>query len=289
MHVNYASVPPETPPATGQPLPSKTRRKKIYVALGIIAVAAVAVALTFAFMNGLNLNPSGTESTIPLSYNYTPGEEMTYNMNETINNSGQKTSITGTFTVNVISFDGTNYNINLTTTESVPGPVETLTYNYTFPVTEKMNKAGYVTVSNGMNGTQCPLFGNPFLYFQKDIATVGETWQVPLSFGNQTTSFNGNFTYTFGNIQNITVPSGTYKVFTVNISSNDLTMIMGGTTKVLAMFYPNVTAQGQVYVEYGTCRLIESNIQEIINYTSNSINFNETITEQTTLINLTKL
>jgi hypothetical protein len=286
MRVNYASVPPETPPATGQPPPSKTPRRRIYVALGIIAVVAVAIALTFAFTNVLNLNPSGTESTIPLSYNYAPGEEMTYNMNETINDAGQNTSITGTFSLDVISFDGTNYIINFTTTVRVPTPDEASTLSST--VTEKMNKAGYVTVSNGMNGTQCPLFGNPFLYFQKDKATVGETWQVPLSFGNQTVSYNGNFTYTFGNIQTITVPAGTYKVFALNISSNDLTVIMGGTTKDLTVVLQNVTAQGQVYIEYGTCRLIDSNIQEIINYTSGSINYDETITEQTTLTNLTK-
>ena len=253
--------------------------------MGIIAVAAVAVALTFAFLNGLILNPSGTESTIPLSYNYTPGEEMTYNMTETINNGGQNISLTEAFSLDVISFDGTDYIINLTTTVLVPSSEEASTIDST--VTEKMNKAGYVTVSDGMNGTQCPLFGNPFLFFQKDKATVGETWQVPLSFGNQSVSFNGNFTYTFGNIQTITVPAGTYKVFTINISSNDLTIKMGG-NPLNPMVFQNVTAQGQVHVEYGTCRLIDSNIQEIINYTSNSINYNETITAQTTLINLTK-
>jgi hypothetical protein len=285
MRVNYASFPPETPHAPGQPAPSKAPRRRIYVALGVIAVVAVAVALTFAFLNGLILNPSGTESTIPLSYNFTPGEEMTYNMTETINNGGQNISLTETFSLDVISFDGTNYIINLTTTVLVPSSEEASTLDST--VTEKMNKAGYVTVSDGMNGTQCPLFGNPFLFFQKDKSTVGETWQVPLSFGNQSVSFNGNFTYTFGNIQTITVPAGAYKVFTMNISSNDLTIRMGG-TPLNPMVFQNVTAQGQVHVEYGTCRLIDSNIQEIINYTSNSINYNETITAQTTLLNLTK-
>ena len=286
MRVNYASVPPETPPAAGQPLPRKPRRRRIYVALGIIAVVAVAVALTFAFLNGLNLNTSGTESTIPLGYNYTPGEEMTYNTTETINTGGQNTSLTGTFSLNVISFDGTNYTINLTTTESLSSPEGTRIINNN-TVTEKMNKAGYVTVSNGMNGTQCPFFGNPFLFFQKDKATVGETWQVPLSFGNQTASFNGNFTYTLGNIQTITVPAGTYKVFTMNISSNDLTITLSGTPLNPTVFQ-NITAQGQVYAEYGTCRIIDSNIQETMDYTSQSINYNETITAQTTLVNLTK-
>jgi len=288
MHVNYASI-PETPPATGQPLPSKTPRKRIFVALGIIAVVAVALGVTLASMNGLNLNSSGAGSTISLGYNFSPGEEMTYNTTETIsgtiNNDAQNISVTETFSLNVISFDGTNYIINLTTTVSVPGPAEVLNVNST--VTEKMNKAGYVTVSNGMNGTQCPLFGNPFLFFQKDKATVGENWQVPLSFGNQTASFNGNFTFTFGNIQNITVPAGTYKVFAMNISSNDLTVKMGG-TPINPIVFQNVTAQGQVYAEYGTCRTIESNIQEIFNYTSNSINYNETITAQTTLVKYTK-
>lgn len=284
MRVYHASVPPETPPATGQAPPSKTPRKKIYVALGIIAVAAVAVALTFAFMNGLILNTSGTQSTIPLSYNLTPGEEMTYNITETINNiDAQNISLTGTFGLDVISFDGTNYIINLTTTESVPIFNAVVTSNST--VTEKMNKAGYVTVSNGMNGTQCPLFGNPFLYFQKDKATVGDTWQVPLSFGNQTVSFNGNFTYTFGKIQTITVPAGIYKVFTLNISSSDLTITMR-LTPLNSTVFQNATAQGQLNIEYGTCSLIDSNVE--VNYTSNSINNNETITEQTTLISLTK-
>jgi hypothetical protein len=187
--------------------------------------------------------------------------------------------------MDVISFDGTDYVINLTTTVTQPSPEGQLTSHST--VTEKMNKTGYITVSNGLNGTQCPLFGNPGLFFQKDKATVGETWQVPLSFGNQTVGFNGNFTYTFGNIQTITVPAGTYKVFTMNISSNDLTVRMGEILLNPAVFM-NITAQGQVRSEYGTCRLIDTNIQEIINYTSNSINYNETITSQTTLVEYTK-
>ena len=285
MHVNYASVPPETPPATGQPPPSKTPRKRIYAALGIIAVTAVALALTLAFLNGLNVNPSGTESTIPLSYNYATGEEMTYNMTETMNSGVQNTSLTEAFSMDVISFDGTDYIINLTTTLLMPSPDGQLTFNST--VTEKMNKTGYVTFPNGLNGTQSPLFGNPGSFFQNDKATVGETWQVPLSFGNQTVGFNGTFTYTFGNIQTITVPAGTYKVFRMDISSSDLTLRLGA-TPVNPTVFQNITAHGQVYAEYGTCRLIDSNIQEIIHFASNGINLNETITLQMTLVKHTK-
>lgn len=210
---------------------------------------------------------------------------MTYNMTLTINNGAQNISLTEPFSLDIISFDGTNYIINYTTTVTEPSPDGTLTLNNT--ITEKMNKAGYVTDSNGLNGTQSPLFGDPSIFFVKDKATIGDTWQVPLSYGNQSINFNANSTYTFGNIQNITVPAGTYKVFTMNISSNDLTLAMGETLRKPTAFQ-NTTARGQVYAEYGTCRLIDFNIQEIIHYASNNISYNETITVQTTLIKYTK-
>ena len=285
VHVNYASIPPETPPAPGQPRPSKAPRKRLYVALGIIAVIAVALALSITFLNGLNVNSSSTGSTIPLSYNYTPGEEMTYNITETMSTGGQNTSMTGVFRMDVVSFDGTNYIINVTSTESIPGAGGGLTINST--VTEIMSKAGYATLSNGMNGTQCPLFGSVGSFFQKDKATVGETWQFPMSFGNQTVSYNGTFTYTFGSIQTITVPAGTYKVFSINMSSDDITFRTGILPSNSTMLQ-NVTAKGQAYFEYGTCCSIESSIQETMPYESNGIDQNETINLQMTLVKYTK-
>jgi hypothetical protein len=70
-------------------------------------------------------------------------------------------------------------------------------------------------------------------------------------------------TITFGGIQNITVPAGTYEVFKVDTLSN-LTMSIKLPTSgnyTNPPFTVNMTISGQTYIEYGTCRRIESNMQ----------------------------
>jgi len=242
MRVNYASSqipsPPDQPPS---PL-DKRSRKRIYTFLGIVAVAAVALAFVFAF---LILPNAG--ATIPLEYNYTLGESLTYNATITQYSTGQTTTIR----MDVTSFDGENYTLN-----------ETASF-YSF--TENVNKSG-ASLPNVWQPVYCRPFGS---FFPKNEARVGDTWQVPMGSGDSTYYvFNGTITYKFGDIQNITVPAGTYKVFKIDVSGSNLTMVVKLSSGY--SIYENMTVTSQMYMEYGTCCLIESETQESMSMALNN-------------------
>lgn len=281
MHANETPAPPETPPLTEQPAslppPSKRSRKRIYALLGIVAVAAVASALVFAF-----LVPQSSGTIIPLSYNFTVGDNMTYNVTTNMTMMGRNSVSTMTLSMGIVSFDGENYTINETASFPQLGPSQS------FSITEKMNKTGYFTITYisglpaGMNQTYStgngPLgFGT---FFQKDQARVGETWQVPMGLSNlANVGPAGNLTYKFGDIQDITVPAGTYKVFRIDVSGSNLTM---SSTIAGVSFSMNMSVNGQEYLEYGTCRPINFNLQE--NVSSQSGRQNSTMTSYIQMI-----
>jgi hypothetical protein len=270
VHFSDTSAPSATDLPASQPPSSKRFRERIYVFLGIVGVAAVASALLFVLLVSPSLG-----STIPLSYNYEVGEHMTYNVTSTVSEFEQSTlgnsagtpvvkTVIATISMDVISFDGGNYTID----ETESTQVGSLTVSFT--VTEKMNKTGYITILSGpfatLNSALTDL-NSLSTFFQKDHAKVGETWQVPISeLGNLSFGLRGNMTFTFGSIQNSTVPAGTYKVFSIDVSCTNLTVSLNATG---SSYYASVSGSGQEYLEYGTCRQIESNFQETV---TNQIN-----------------
>jgi hypothetical protein len=258
MRVNCASSPSETPAApdhaASQPPSGRRFGKRVYVVLGIVAVVAVVLALVFVFLAPLNVG-----ATIPLSYDYASGEEMTYNVTVTATNAtGQNTTETITIGMDVISFDGENYTVNETVALSFSGGSPTV-----LSVTEKVNKTGYVTYLNGTAGLEQAYFtfSNIWSFRQKTEARVGETWQIPFGFGVSNGTFNGILTYKFGDIQNITVPAGTYRVFKIDISGSNLTATTIAPPPANMSISQNITINGQMYLEYGTCRLIQADFQ----------------------------
>jgi hypothetical protein len=131
-----------------------------------------------------------------------------------------------------------------------------------FIAMERMNKTGYITYLNGIAGLQqmYSMFSNIGSFNQKDEAREGEVWHVPVISGYPSYVFNGTVTYKFGYIQSITVPVGTYKVFSIDFSSSNLTMIFNAPANV--SIFENITVNGQMHLEYGTCRLIDLQLQE---------------------------
>jgi cell division protein FtsL len=230
------------------------------------------------------MNELLNETTIPLSYSYTVGDYMTYNITTTVIQFGQNMSgnpvgtpavqtQTGTINMDVISFDGENYTINETAS------MQLASLPISFTIMEKINKTGYVTILSGPFATFNSMLAglnSPGTFFQKDEAKVGETWQFPISeFGNLSFGLTGNFTFTFGSIQNITVPAGTYRVFSLDVSGSNLTM---SSSVAGVSCFVQASCIGHEYLEYGTCRLIDSSFQENISYqtggqSSTSIDF----------------
>jgi hypothetical protein len=93
---------------------------------------------------------------------------------------------------------------------------------------------------------------------------------------------------TFGGIQDLTVPAGTYRVFRIDIASNKLQMTLNtsaGTSNpaVQGSLSMNLGVNYQIYIEYGTMRQIKSTMQETASYQSTLFNMTVQMGMDTTL------
>lgn len=241
-------------PAPPMPQPSaepvRKHRKKLYILIGIFAVAAVLLG-TVLIMS----IPQGLGATIPYGYSYTVGEKLTYSVSVTESASGQQASVTGTATVQVASFDGENYTLDETTHYVVSNGVS---QDNSFTVVQ--NKEGeMVNFSNLPSDTQnlySMIEGGPGngLFLNRTQIRVGETYQIPINVGNSSLSINGTINYNVANIENFTVPAGTYNTFKLDFSSSNFHGTVEGV-------YVSANVNGQVIDEVGTCHPLEFNAQ----------------------------
>jgi hypothetical protein len=193
--------------------------------------------------------------------------------------------------MDVMSFDGDNYTINETTT-TVLNSNSIISSSSITSVTFVVNKTGYVVGPASMQEFSS-WFSKFELAFEKNETKAGETWQIPLdvlstSIANATTVFNGNLTETFGDIQNITVPAGTYRVFSVDVSGANLTMTTSYASPINETIYQNSTINGLAYMVYGTCRLVEMNLQTNYSTSQNGQLSNASMSERVELVNDTE-
>jgi hypothetical protein len=268
------------PAAGNEPVevPLKPRRfgKKLYALLSVVAVVVVISVVVFMF-----LIPRGLGEIIPYGFNYAAGEQMTYDISISTTGAGQTVSETGTLGMHVLSFDGENYTINETMRIVVQGISQEASY------TVKMNKTGYIADISGFPAqtqqTYSMFMGMPGFggFFNKTEARVGETWRIPLNMGNSTFSMAGTINYRFGDIQNITVPAGTYKTFKMEISTDDAYVSSGSVSM-------SVNMNGQIHLEYGTCRLVDMNMQESMSSSGIGQTTTASVTMQMRLIQNTR-
>lgn len=229
---------------------------------------------------------------IPLTYNYVSGEQMTYNMSlyETDTAAawaGLNLNETGNMTIDVVSFDGENYTIKETEALTSNPP---LTITKTTSDTFQVNTTGYLMGINGGSAFLQKLsswLGNFIFAFEKNETEAGGTWQIPLSdfyrTSNSTFVFGGDLTETFSDIQNLTVPAGSYRVFSVDVSGNNLTMVANNPS-LNTSTSENITTSGREYLEYGTNRIIELNMQMNISILQNGQASEQGISEQIELV-----
>jgi hypothetical protein len=264
--------------------------KKLYAAVAIAAAAVIVIAL---------LIPQGA-AIIPLSVEYTVGERMVYDVTETMamqmSNStigtslglgGLNNSVTmnSTTTVDVVGFDGEVYTLNHTLTMDMLDRPISISY------LEKVNKTGYSTIL--FPGVTEALTANvssqdPVLtgILGKSEVKVGDTWEIPLNANNASIGLTGSLTLTFKGIQDITVPAGTYKVFRVDMTSNNIgtstsaASPYGGTSTVST----TMSINGEYYVEFETGRQIENNMQMTIQSQVMGVNTTTTMSASTTLV-----
>jgi hypothetical protein len=269
---------------------SKRFGKKLYVVAAIVAVAVIVVALFI---------PQGT-ATIPLNVDYEVGEKMVYDTTVTLNyedlNSTlipagtgvlNSTSVNAKQTIEVIDFDGEYYTLNQTTTLNIgykPLSVSML---------QKMDKTGCSTYLLNFGGTEhevpdTSLTSTSYLtqLLNKSEVKVGDSVNVPFPSALSDIGVTGDLTLTFKGIEDLTVPAGTYKVFRIDITSNDLSMSYNPSTTLSGMNLSTkmkMDLNYQIYMEYGTLRQIKSTMQQTSSLQSSIMNYTMTLSMDMTL------
>ena len=129
----------------------------------------------------------------------------------------------------------------------------------------------YTTNLNSTNPSETAIFN-------QTQAKVGDTWQVPLDSSTPSSAQAPELTVTFAAIQDLTVKAGTYKVFKIDF-------LQTNPQQSQSTLYPqNFDVSGQSYLEFGTCKQIQSTLQ--LNMTSNlgnNLNYNSVISYTSTL------
>ncbi len=251
----------ELKPTAVQASAKKRFGKKIYFIVGAIAIIAIIATAVLVV-------PQATATTIPLGINYTVGEKLVYavtttdygNFPTTTGGNQSQISQNSTISVEVVSLNQETYTLNYTTTSTILGnPISS-------SEVEQVNKtdmASFVALlpielqQNAPAAANIP--NNPFLiaFFNQAEAKVGDTWTIPLP-GNDS-NLPTSLTISFSAIQNLVVPAGTYKVFKMDFSTSGNSNFNNG-----------VSISGQSYLEYGTCKQIESNLKVVLSTASNA-------------------
>ncbi len=294
------AVPPETSPSTEAPKiqPAKRRwlGKKFSVLAAVIAIAIVSVALFV---------PPG-QSVIPLNVDYTVGEKMVYDSTITssfdnapspsssTDYSPKNATMSSQQTIEVTNFDGEYYTLNHTMTMNLSNrPIS-------ISMIEKMNKTGYSAYLLNLGTSQQEISNNGLtstsylaqLLNQPEVK-VGDSINVPFPTGNSSFGITGGLKMTFKGIEDLTVPAGTYKVFRIDITSNDLKLNYQSPLSGLSNFSAaNITISMdlnyQIYMEYGTMRQIKASMQESISSQSATSNYGMNMSMDMVLIEHTK-
>ena len=296
--LNLLAMLPESPlPVEQTPIQPAKRRfgKKLYAAVAVITIVIIASAAFFI--------PQGTTATIPLSVDYVVGEKMVYDSTLTMTLGSYSLGSTLSLptqtpnnitlntqqTIDVIGFDGENYLLNHTYSMSI------LDRPMSFSVTEKMNKTGYSSylLNLGNTQTEIPQTGiasDSYLaqLLNKPEVKVGDTISVPYPTLNSNVQTTGDLTIKFNGVEDLTVPAGTYKVFRIDIVSNNLKMSLDLPETSSSIVLPsnlsmNLGINYQIYLEYGTMRQIKSTMQVTSVYQSSILNMTSAIAMDMTL------
>ena len=255
-------------------------------------VALVTISLTL-------LIPQGG-AVIPLNVDYAVGEKMVYDStiissyDSFASGSGalipKNITIDSQQTIEVTGFDGEYYILNHTMTMNLSNrPIS-------FSMIEKMNKTGYSAylLNLGSSQQEVPNSGLTSASYLAQLLNqpevkVGDSVNVPFPTGNSSLGITGSLKMTFKGIEDLTVPAGTYKVFRIDISSNDLKMTYQSPLSGLSNFTPaNITIgmdmNYQIYIEYGTMRQIKASMQESVSTQSATLNYTMKMSMDMTLV-----
>ena len=259
------------------------KRKMLIAIVGIITIAVILIAIMIP-RGEINPNPNPTATptksptatptippgnTIPLNLNYEAGEKMYYTTINTLTNQiNNDTSETEPTTMiiysmmEILSFDGEKYNINQTSTAA------TSEYTIIEPL-ESVSKTSYYDnfIAPGAPDFFLDATNNPSLteFVTKTQVQVGDTWNLPVSTGNQSYGITGTLTIKFEALQILSTIAGTFSVFKINISSDSLIIhanLDNDPLNINAQNNTKISISGETYLEYGTCRVIKAELRQ---------------------------
>lgn len=279
MSENQFPPSPPPPPEFSATPPVKSR-KKLWMAVALIAVLAVSAVSATVLLTQPGILPSGEN--IVLSYNYTVGQKMTYNMELTMNVPGQHTqNQVITVSEEILDFDGTTYTVR--TVASAQGQADQTNI---MRMETSGRIADYGNTASSIQQTFNSLFSMPGFgsYFPKQQVNVGETWTIPLDTNIQGLSAQGTVTNKITEISSMTAAGQTFNAFKNTMSSQvQLTTDAPGGGGTLTISY-----SGYDHMEKGTCTLLDFHMDVIATITANGQTQTMTMTMSMNLTDFTR-
>ncbi|MCL2477026.1 hypothetical protein [Candidatus Bathycorpusculum sp.] len=250
--------------------PNKKRHRSLYYA--IFAVFVVLIVICAAL-----LIPQSGGSSLELRLNYAVGERMVYETTittgQTIDESFYPITTSLTTIMDVLSENSENYTINqaITTNPNIGFP------GSFFPI--DVSKATYY---NNFMVPGAPLIfnntdSNPTIlaYLAQSSVKVGDVWIVPVNISTANVGMTGKVTLKFAEIQEITVPAGTFQTMRIEITSTALNIHAYGNSNddplITILSTMSTQINGTSYIELGTCRLIKADLTQLVTMDSSDI------------------
>ena len=124
-------------------------------------------------------------------------------------------------------------------------------------------------------------------YLAQPTVKVGDVWKIPVNTCNASLGLTGEVTLTFAELQDLSVPAGTFKTMRIEVTSNTLSLHSDNSIIVTPK---SMTLQlnGTSYIEQGTCRLIKADLTQLTTTNSPGIGSTSTIYTEKTLVEYTR-
>lgn len=279
---------PNYKPSEPQPN-GKKHDRKLYASIAGLVVVLIVLAALFI--------PQGAGSPLELNLNYKVGDHMVYDTTNKVTNQIVNTSLSlpgitnnqsfnSTITLDIIGSDADNYSVNETIV-----PVPNLFSHPLPPITLNVSKSSFY------NNFMAP--GGPLIFYNtssnstisaylaQPTVKVGDIWKIPVNTGNASLGLTGEVTLTFAEMQDLTVPAGTFKTMRIEVTSNTLSLHSDGSSIIKIPNGMTLQLNGTSYIEQGTCRLIKADLTQLTTTNSPGIGSTSTLYTEKTLVEYT--
>jgi hypothetical protein len=274
---------------SGPQVNGKKHDPKLYASIAGLAVVLIVLAALII--------PQGAGFPLELSLNYKVGDHMVYDTSNTITSQMVNTSLSlpgitnnqtlnSTLTLDVIGSNVDNYVVNETI-----GPISNFFSHPLPPISLNVSKASYYNnfIAPGgpvifYNTSSSPTIS---AYLAQPTVKVGDVWKIPVNTGNASLGLTGEVTLAFAELQDLTVPAGTFKTMRIEVTSNTLSLHSDGSSIIKITNGVTLRLNGTSYIEQGTCRLIKADLTQLTTTNSPGISRTSAFYTEKTLVEYT--